>query len=137
MDGRENLTQRISANLQKVEQASARLRKTQTTLLIASVFCSAATTLVSGITAAQGPVVGDGPDGWKLSCLIAAIFGFLTTVTIGLSQQLKLNDRLLDSKECLGKLRALDLRTVTSEWDEQEVGKELADVLKQHSGAIG
>ncbi len=59
-------TQRIQTTLRQVEAHSARLRRTNTGLQIASIVSSAVTTLVAGLTAAQGPIVGqeEAGGGW-------------------------------------------------------------------------
>lgn len=64
-----------------------------------SIVFLAASTLVAAITSAVGPVVGEGVSGWRLACAVAAVFGFVTTLTTGLSQQFQIPDRLAKVNE--------------------------------------
>ena len=110
---------RVKASLRKAEDYASRLQRTSTRLLASSIVSSAATTLVTAITAAQGPIVGEGPTGWRISCIIAAVFGFATTLFVGLNQQLKISDRLSQGNECASRLKALDVAIATGSrsWD--------------------
>ena len=81
------LTERVKASINKAAGLVAGFRKTNTRLLTATIFSSAASSLVAGITAAAGPVVGEGTEGWRVACIIAAVFGFISTVATGIGQQ--------------------------------------------------
>ncbi len=93
---RDALTQRVKASLQKAEKIISGQRKANTRLVVTGMTNSAASTLVAGITAAQGPIVGEGIEGWRIACIVAAVFGFASTISTGLSQQLKIRDPILN-----------------------------------------
>ncbi|MBM3436856.1 MAG: hypothetical protein FJY07_11640 [Bacteroidetes bacterium] len=109
----------IRSSLANAEKNAIKIRKFNAWLLIISIVTSAATTLVTAITAARGPIVGEGPSGWKVSCLIAAAFGFATTVCVGANQGFRFSDRGSRANECAGRLRSLDIsiKTGTKNWD--------------------
>jgi hypothetical protein len=129
---REAFLKRFRASLERAEKEVERLGKWNTWLLAVSVVNSAATTLVTGITAAQGPIVGEGIPGWRLSCIIAAIFGFATTLSVGLNQQLRIGDRLSAGNECLGRLKYLDLTLDTGSRPWEEVVEEYEGVVRTY-----
>jgi hypothetical protein len=127
---REALTQSVKASLRKAEARTAGLQKANTRLLVAGIVSSTATTLVAVITAAQGPIVGEGVEGWRLACIVAAVFGFASTVCTGLTQQLKISDRLSEGNQCLGKLRALDVAITTGSRSWEEIVKEYEEIAR-------
>ena len=92
--------------------------------------------MVSAVTAAGGPVIGEGPTGWKISCVIAAIFGFATTVCVGLNQGLGLGQRVSRSNACAGRLKSLDvsLKTGRADWD--EISSEYEKIVKDFAEEI-
>jgi len=130
------LAQTVKASLRKAEKIVFGLRHTHTRLLIAGIVSSAATTLVAGITAAQGPIVGDGTEGWRIACIVAAIFAFASTVCIGLNQQLKISDRLLTGTQCVGRLKSLDVGISISSRAWEEVTKEYEEIAKTYPELI-
>jgi len=109
----------IRSSLVNAEKNAIRIHRSGTWLLIVSIVTSAATTLVTAITAARGPIIGDGPSGWKVSCVIAAAFGFATTVCVGANQGFRFSDRGSRANECAGRLRSLDIsiKTRSKNWD--------------------
>lgn len=121
---------RLKQNLQYARENAARLQKMHAAFLIIGIISSAATTLVAGITAAQGPIIGEGTDGWKISCIIAALFGFAATISIGLNQQLKVNDRLSKNNQCLGRLQSLDVAISVGSRETKEIIQEYEELVR-------
>ena len=121
---------RLKQSLLYAKERTLRLQKMHTGFLLTSIFSSSATTLVAAITAAQGPFIGDGPEGWKISCIIAAFFGFAATVSVGLNQQLKVNDRLSKSNQCLGRLQSLDIASTIGSRDPKEIMQEYEELVR-------
>ena len=124
------LADRVRESLHKADRQVSRLRKTSTRLLITSILSSAATTLVTGITAAAGPVVGEGIPGWRLACTVGAVLAFLTTVCVGINEQFKIGDRVARGQEGVGRLRALDLALVAGNRPPTELLREYEEVLR-------
>jgi len=89
---------------------------------------SGASTLVAGITSTGGPIIGSGIEGWRLACIVTAVFGFTSTISTGAIQQLESTDRLSKGKECLSKLRSLDLGITTGKKNWEEIIKEYEDL---------
>ena len=87
---------------------------------------------MAGLTAAQGPVVGSGIEGWRVACLVAALFAFISTVVTLLNQQMKISDRLAEGTRCVGRLRALDVMLLMGHQDWQKITGEYEDIVRAH-----
>ena len=127
----------VKESLRIAQEQTAALRKTNARLIVASIVSSATTTLVAGGTAAAGPVVGHGDDGWRIACIVAAILAFTSTICTALTQQLKVGDRLTQGNQCVGRLRSLDVAIATGvrSWD--EITKEYGEIVKTYPEFIG
>jgi hypothetical protein len=120
----------VKNTIQKAQEQISGLRKTNMWLLITSIVSSAVTTLVAGGTAATGPMVGAGVAGWRLACIVAAIFAFTSTVCTALTQQMKIGERLMQGIQCVGRLRALDLAIATGSQSWEDITKEYGEIVK-------
>jgi hypothetical protein len=114
------IIEEIRSSLLKTQKYVSGRTRTNTRLLFASMALSGASTLVAGVTSAGGPIIGSGIEGWRLACIAAAVLGFSSTISTGVIQQRDATDHLTRGKECLSKLRTLDLGITTGkrEWDE-------------------
>ena len=106
-------------------------------MMISGLVCSAGGTLVAGITSAQGPIIGVGIPGWRISCTIAAILGFFTTIIMGLIQQMRFGQRLGRANEALGRLKALEFEASTGGKDLRELWQEYGDILRSYPEEVG
>jgi hypothetical protein len=93
---------------------------------------SSASTLVAGITSAAGPVVGSGIEGWRMACIAAAVFGFIATISTGISQQLKMDDQILEGRQCLGKLKALNTSITIGSRPSAEILLEYEEIARSY-----
>ena len=118
----------VTNSLRKAERLAAELRRKNTRLVVAGISSSALCALFAGITAARGPLIGTGPDGWRLACTISAVLAFGTTLCIGLSQQLGISDRLSTANQCVGRLRSLGVTITTSSRRWEDVTNEYAEI---------
>jgi hypothetical protein len=126
------LALRVSASLQKVESHVSRLEKVYNTLSFAGIFSSATTTLLTAWTSAAGPIWGNDVSAWRLTCIVAAVLGFLTTLFMGVNQQFQARERLSRANECLGRLKSLDFALLTRNQNLQEAWKDFADILRKY-----
>ncbi len=136
VDNHHNLAESIKASLQKAEGIVSGYQKNHTLLLVMTIFSSAGATAVAGITAAVGPSVNLGDEGWKFACIIAAILGLVSTVSTGLSTQLKISDRLLEGRQGLGKLKHLDVAITTGSIGWEEIAKEYVGIAQEYPDLI-
>lgn len=135
-DQYQQLTARIQTSLRAAEGAVAGYQKRHNRLMATTIVSSAVSTLVAGVTAATGQAAQIGTEGWRTACIIAAIFGFISTLSTGFVQQLKTSDRLAEGKQCLGQLKSLEvvIATAGKSWDEvtreyQEIVRSFPDLL--------
>jgi len=130
IEERRKVTESVKASLRKAGVIVSGYRKKKNILLLTAVISSTAVTLVAGVTAAAGPVVGTETEGWRMACIIAAIFGFISTVSTGLSEQLKISDRISEGSEGIGKLRYLDVVITTGNKSWEEITEEYEEIAK-------
>lgn len=130
--GEDLITQRISSGIEQVNARMRKLRRANNGLLAGGIFTSAASTFITGITAAQGPVIGTGTPGWRLACTVGAIFSFVATVAVGLNQRLKIGEKLVEDRECAGRLRALEIALATGSRDRDEIIKEYQELIRAY-----
>lgn len=123
-------TQIVKDNLQEAQKHIVGLRKTNTWLMLTGIVSGAATTLVAGGTAAVGPVVREGAAGWRIACIIAAVFAFASTICTALSEQLKIGEKLLQSTQYVGRLKALDVAIATGSKSWEEITQEYSEIVQ-------
>ena len=133
---RKNLAENVKASLRKAEGIVSGYQKNNTWMVVTTIVSSAGATMVAGITAAAGPLAGGGIEGWRAACIIAAVFGLVSTVSTGLSQQLKISDRLLEGRQGLSKLRQLDVAITTGRIGVEEVAKEYEGIAQAYPDLI-
>jgi hypothetical protein len=126
------IAQKVKTSLHHAEQQAESLRKNNTRLLVTGLACSSGATLVAGITATIGPVVGEGIPGWRAACIVAALFGFISTLSMGLNQRLRFSQRLSTVTQCVGKLRSLDLLIMSGEYERQEIVKKYTEIVETY-----
>ena len=136
VDDHHNLAEGIKASLQKAEGIVSGYQKNHTLLLVMTIVSSAGATAVAGITAAVGPAVSLGDEGWKIACIIAAVLGLVSTISTGLSAQLKISDRLLEGRQGLGKLKHLNVVITTGSIGWEEIAKEYEGIAQEYPDLI-
>lgn len=133
---RDELTLRIKTSLRKAEKIASGLRKTNTRLLVSGISASGISTLVAGLTATQGPLIGAGIVGWRVACMIAAVFALISTLTIGLTQQLRISDRAVQGTQCVGRLRSLEVTIATGSHPWDDIAAEYEDIARTYPELI-
>ena len=124
----------VKASLSTAKDKTAGIRKTDSQLFMANVISPAAATLLGAITAAVG---GDNlfvqaatqaeSGGWRLACILVAIFSFIGTVT-GLFRK-RNEERLTQGNQCVGRLLSLDL-ALTTGGSLEDATKEYREIVK-------
>jgi hypothetical protein len=132
----DTVRQRIESSLGRAEAYTAGLRKMNTRLLVSGVTSSGLAALVTGVTAAAGPLVGEGIPGWRLACIVGAVLAFFGSVLVGLNQQLKVGDRLTEGSQCLGRLRFLEVSMATRSRDWDEIVEEYEAIVTAYPEVI-
>ncbi len=125
----------VKASLNTAKIKTARIRKTDSQLFVANVVSPAAATLLAGLTAAVGgntlfvqAASQSNDGGWRLACILVAIFGFIATVSGMFKKQF--DDRLVQGNQCVGRLLSLDLAITTGSSGWEEAAKEYGEIVK-------
>ena len=125
----------VKASLNTAKIKTARIRKTDSQLFVANVVSPAAATLLAGLTAAVGgntlfvqAASQSNDGGWRLACILVAIFGFIATVSGMFKKQF--DDRLVQGNQCVGRLLSLDLAINTGSSGWEEAAKEYGEIVK-------
>jgi len=70
---RDEMLGRIRSGLRTAEARVRNLKRRSSQFVLVNLVCGALGTVVSGLAAAAGPVVGTGPHAWKLTCAAVAV----------------------------------------------------------------
>jgi hypothetical protein len=129
------LANSVKASLSIAKNKTANIRKTDSQLFVANVVSPAAATLLAGLTAAVGgnqlfqqAATQSNDGGWKLACILVAIFGFIATVSGMFKKQF--DDRLVQGNQCVGRLLSLDLAITTGSSDWEQAAREYGEIVK-------
>ncbi len=125
----------VKASLNTAKNKTAGIRRTDSQLFVANVVSPAAATLLAGLTAAVGgnqifqqAAAQSNDGGWKLACVLVAIFGFIATVSSMFKKQF--DDRLVQGNQCVGRLLSLDLAITTGSSDWDYAAREYGEIIK-------
>ena len=129
----DSLEQRIRASLKNADAYTRRNQKLNSTLTITVIVSSALTAFLTGLTAAEGPVVVPGLLDWQGACLLGAVLSVITTISSGISQQMNIGKRLIEGSQCAGRLRALELVASTKTREVKEITNEYAEILRTYA----
>ena len=136
-DPRTVLIERIRTDLQRVEGRAERLHRTNVRLIVASLIASGLATLLAGLTAATGPVLGGaGVSGWRWTCGIVAVVSGLAGLLTLVHQRLQVAENLAQSRACEGRLKALELALTVKGRDALDVARDYEEVLAAHAAVL-
>lgn len=131
LDPRAILLERIQDGIRKADAQTSDMKKKNSRYITTGIVASALSTVIAGLAAALGPVVGQqligaGPPGpaWKLTCGAIAVCTGIATVFSGLQKQLSIAERLAKTTACSGKLHSLEFGLTVNNRDTAEVAKE-------------
>ena len=132
----QGISQRITENLRRVMEQQAGLRRLNSILIVTSLVSSGLTTLLTGLTAARGPIIASGVTGWQLACAMAAVLSFVGALCSGLAQQMRVGERLAKTLECLGRLKALDASVLAGSRADSEIAVEYENILRNYGEVL-
>ncbi|MGB3292528.1 MAG: hypothetical protein WBB01_05955 [Phormidesmis sp.] len=139
MQPRADVPQRIVQNIAKSLEHSInvvnRVDRLNTALFFTSILSAATTTMITTLAATQGPIIGTGAPGWKLSCSIAAAFGLLATLAEGF--KVRTNDQMTRSRLCIERLKLLDMSIRYSQRPVAEIDREFDEIARIYPEALG
>jgi hypothetical protein len=125
----------VKASLGTARNKTAGIRRIDSQLFVANVVSPAAATLLAAFTAAIGgnqifqqAAVEAEDGGWRLACILVAIFSFIGTMSGMFKKQFE--DRLVQGNQCVGRLLSLDLAITTDSSSWEAVAKEYGEIVK-------
>ena len=125
----------VKTSLSTAKNKTDGIRKTNSQLFMANVISPAAATLLAAFTAAIGgnqifqqAAAQSNDGGWRLACILVAIFSFIGTVSSMFKKQF--DDRLSQGNQCVGRLLSLDLAITTGSSTWEEVSKEYGEIVR-------
>lgn len=131
-DVRTFLATRIQEHLRQVEGKAARLRRVNLRAQTVNLALTTLATLLAGLTAAGGPLVGEGPPAWRWSCGAIAVATAAAGLVAGLHQRLEVPERLARVLSCAGRLRSLGLALQLARLSPAEVGHEYEQLVASY-----
>ncbi|MBI5471880.1 MAG: hypothetical protein HY961_06000 [Ignavibacteriae bacterium] len=135
-EARSLLLEKIRDGIRKSDLQSTTLKKKNSRYITVGIIASALSTVIAGVTAAIGPVVAQGPPGWKLTCGLVAVCAGVATVFNGLQQQLSIAEKLAKANSCSGKLHSLEFALAIDNRDPSEVVKEYETLISTYPEII-
>lgn len=133
-DGQALLLDRIRTDLRRIETRSRELDRLDFQLMAASLAATTLATLLAGLTAALGPLAGEGPPAWRWTCGAIAVITALSGAATGAHQRFRVPERRADALACAGRLRGLEVALGIARRDPVEAAREYQEILAQYPG---
>lgn len=133
---REALLVNVRESLRRAEAQAVHLRRGDSRFVYTSLVSSSTATVVAGLAAALGPVLGKGPAGWKVTCAVVAGLTACATLLSGIHKQLAIPERLGKVTACIGKLRALEIDLTLGNREALQVAKEYQELAVNYQEFI-
>ncbi len=131
------ITQSVKTSLNTAKQRTDSLRRRDAQLFLANVISPAASTLIAALAAAVGgnqvfsQAAAQAEDGgWRLACVLVAVFGFAATISGVFKKQFE--GRLAQGNQCVGQLLRLDLALSAGVSDLETAAKEYGEIVKAY-----
>jgi hypothetical protein len=124
------LRNQIQHSLQKAEAQKNKLKTIDRRYSIINLCLGAVATFIAGQSAVSNdPMIGN----WRATTTVASMLTLGATIAGGLQKQLAAPDLLNEVSECVAKLKALKVETVTSTFEVEEVSEEYQQILSDFS----
>src|SRR4029453_7947726 len=112
---RDELLGTVRDALRRAELYCTRTRRWDTRLLIISIICGAAATVLAGGTVIGGQSALQAVGGWRILCSIVALLTASGTVAGALHKSFQIKTRLSNAEKCVAQTRALDAAIAASD----------------------
>jgi len=127
----------VRNSLQIANGKAAGIRKTDKQLFLANVVSPAGATLISTLASVVGGnsmFVGAATQsedgGWRLACILVAIFSFFATISGVFKKQSE--DKLAQANQCVGRLLSLELAIATGGTNWESMAREYGEIIKAY-----
>ncbi|HEY9664576.1 MAG TPA: hypothetical protein V6C65_39550 [Allocoleopsis sp.] len=124
------LRQQIQSSLQRAETHKNKLKTIERRFSIINICLGATATLIAGQSAiADNPLIGN----WRTTTTIASVITLSATIVGGIQKQLAAPDFLVEASECVAKLKALKVETISPTYEVEPVSEEYQQILSDFS----
>jgi hypothetical protein len=130
---RDELMSTVRDALRRAELYCARTRRWDTRLLIISILCGAAATVLAGGTVIGGKPALEALGGWRILCSIVAVFTASGTAAGALHKSLQITTRLSSAEKCVARLRALDATIAASDLPTDNALETFRRISEEHA----
>ena len=118
------LREHISDSLEKVQVQKNTLKRSNARYTTANIIFSVLATLFAGTAGIFGNA-----ENWKATCLLATVCSAGAAMTAKMSTA----ERLIDTSECVGQLKALKVETILPNSDLDEVSERYQQIILDFS----
>ena len=130
---RDELRSTVRDALRRAELYCATTRRWDTRLLIISILCGAAATVLAGGTVIGGKPALEAVGGWRILCSIVAVFTASGTAAGALHKSLQITTRLSSAEKCVARLRALDATIAASDLPTDNALETFRRISEEHA----
>ncbi|MBD2054485.1 hypothetical protein H6F88_00275 [Oculatella sp. FACHB-28] len=124
------LRQQIQTSLQRAETQRNRLKNVERRFGIVNICFGAAATFIAGQSAiSDNPLIGN----WRATTTVASVITLSSTIIGGVQKQLAAPDLLTEASECVAKLKALKVETISPAYEVEPVSEEYQQILSDFS----
>jgi hypothetical protein len=125
----EVLRQQLETSLNKVEKQKNRIKRTNVWYGMASLILSALATFITGQAALSSGKKS--AESWRLVCLSASVCALGATIVAGMQKQLVEPEMLIQTGECVARLKALKVKMISPEWDLKIATEQYQQILEK------
>ena len=118
------LREEIGHSLEKAQSQKNTLKRNNSRYTTANILLGALAALLAGTAGTIGNA-----KNWKPLCLFASVCSVGVTVTAKMPKI----EQLIEASECLGKLKALRIETITPTYDLEQVSEKYQQILSKFS----
>ena len=130
---RDELLSKVRDALRRAELYCARTRRWDSRLLIISIICGAAATVLAGGTVIGGKAALEVLGGWRILCSIVAVFTASGTAAGALHKSLQITTHLSSAEKCVARLRALDATIAASDLPTDNALETFRRISEEHA----
>lgn len=135
---RQELARKVNDSLEIANKRWKHLHRLNTWLLIISLTASAIATLLAGWTSiANDPVIGQSYAGWQVTCGVAAVFTFASSVCVGINQLLGISKRVAAALSCVGRLKAMNILIIDDKRPVNDILEDYAKITADYPDLTG
>jgi hypothetical protein len=132
----EEILKRVQSAIRQVKPYTVKYKKWDFWLLSISIVLGTLATILAGGVASIGQTGASILGGWRVVCIIVAVFSAIGTISGSFHKSFQISTRLFKARQCMAKLTSLELSISTSGINDaealkayQKIGEEFPEFL--------